>query len=227
MPLIGDASVRATLYDKVEPLLNGLPASLQGPKTKGTVGRYVRIELPRKGTLTLAEVEVISGGTNVARRGTASQKNTGSGGHASRGIDGNKSGLYGDSGQTHTEEDTLEPWWEVDLGEGYPIDQINVFNRTEIPDRLRNFTLIVLDDHRNEVYRKEKNPAPKASVSFALEGGGSQSLIRRAAMMALTYVRGQEPKTFTAAQQVRQRRRRSSDRDSSDAAVTAIVMAQR
>ena len=196
MPLINDASVQASLYDKVEPLLDRVPATLTGPLTKGTVGRYVRIELPRKGTLTLAEVEVISGGTNVARRGQASQKNTASGGVASRGIDGNKSGLYGDNGQTHTEEETDEPWWEVDLGESYPIDQINIFNRTEIPDRLRNFTLKVLDDNRAEIFKKEKIPAPRPSVSFALEGGGSDSLIRRAAMMALTYVRGQEPKTF-------------------------------
>ncbi len=198
MPLISDASVRASLYDKVEPLLTGLPSTIQGAAAKGTVGRYVRIDLPRKGTLTLAEVEVISGGTNVARRGRATQKNTASGGDASRGIDGNKSGAYGDGGQTHTEEETADPWWEVDLGEAYPIDQINIFNRTEIPDRLKNFTLTVLDDKRGEVFKQEKNPAPKTSVSFQLEGGGSGSLVRRAAMLALTYVRGQEAKTFTA-----------------------------
>ena len=197
MPLINDASVRASLYDKVEPLLYHIPATLTGPVAKGTVGRYVRIELPRKGTLTLAEVEVLSGGTNVARRGKASQKNTASGGDAARGIDGNKSGTYGDGGQTHTEEETENPWWEVDLGEEYPIDQINVFNRTEIPDRLRNFTLLVLDEKRGEVFRKEKIPAPKTNVSFPMDGGGSDSLIRRASMLALTYVRGQESKTFT------------------------------
>ena len=59
---------------------------------KGTLGRYVRIELPGRGTLTLAEVEVTSGGANVARQGRASQKNTANGGDASRAIDGNKSG---------------------------------------------------------------------------------------------------------------------------------------
>ena len=196
MPLINDASIRASLYEKVEPLLKELPSSLQGSKATGSVGRYVRIELPRKGTLTLAEVEVISGGTNVARRGKASQKNVSAGGDASRAIDGNRSGIYGDGGQTHTEEDSVDPWWEVDLGESYPIDQINVFNRTEIPDRLKNFSLIVLDEHRAEVFKREKLPAPKVSVSFPLEGGGSASLVRRAAMTALTYVRGQESKTF-------------------------------
>ena len=201
MPLISDASVRATLYDKVEPLLSGLPPAFAGPKSKGTLGRYVRVELPGNGTLTLAEVEVLSGGNNVARRGKASQKNTSAGGDAARAIDGNKSGTYGDNGQTHTEENTPQPWWEVDLGEEFPIDQINIYNRTEIPDRLNNFTLKILDEKRGEVFKKEKNPAPKANVSFALEGGGPASLVRRAAMLALTHVRGQEGKTFSTLSQ--------------------------
>ena len=198
MPLISDASIRASLYNKVAPLLTGLPAGLAGPQAKGTLGRYVRVELPRNGTLTLAEVEVISGGTNVARRGKATQKNTSSGGDASRGIDGNKSGNYNDGGQTHTEENTPQPWWEVDLGEEYPIEQINIYNRTEIPDRLNNFTLKILDTKRAEVLKKENNPAPDVKVSFDIEGGGNESLVRRAAMMALTYVRGEESKTFAA-----------------------------
>lgn len=198
MPLISDASVRASLYNKVSPLLTQLPANLAGPQGKGTLGRYVRIELPRTGTLTLAEVEVMSGGTNVARRGKATQKNTSHGGEASRAIDGNKSGSYGDGGQTHSEENTSNPWWEVDLGEEYPIDQITVYNRTEIPDRLHNFTLKILDAKREEVVKKENNPAPSVKVSFDVEGGGKESLVRRAAMMALTYVRGEEAKTFVA-----------------------------
>src|SRR5439155_27016644 len=103
--------VRATLYDKVQPLLTALPESLQGTQgTKGTQGRFVRVELPGKGTLTLAEVEVFSGGENVARRGRASQKNTAHGGDASKAIDGNKSGTFGDGGQTHTEENTNNPY---------------------------------------------------------------------------------------------------------------------
>ncbi|MEK6258166.1 MAG: PVC-type heme-binding CxxCH protein [Planctomycetota bacterium] len=196
MPLIGDASVRATLYEKIEPLVDGLPASLGGGKAKGTQGRFVRIELPGKGTLTLAEVEVMSGGVNIARKGRASQKNTAHGGDAARAIDGNKSPNYGDGGQTHTEENTNNPYWEVDLGDEQPIDQIIVYNRGEIPERLANFTIKVLDEKRGEVFKKEKNNPPRVSVAFELGGGGAESLVRRAAMNALTYVRGQEPKTF-------------------------------
>lgn len=198
MPLISDALVRATLYDRVAPLLTELPEPLRTKGAKGTQGRFIRVELPGKGTLTLAEVEVMSGGENVARRGRASQKNTGAGGDASRAIDGNKSGTYADGGQTHTEENTNNPFWEVDLSDEFPIDQIVIYNRTEIPDRLANFTLKVLDEKRAEVFKSEKNPAPKVKVEFTLQGGGPESLVRRAAMNALTIVRGQEPKTFAA-----------------------------
>src|SRR5262249_25041108 len=109
MPLVRDPVQRAALYPKVEPLLNGLPKDLAGQAGNGksVLGRFVRIELPgRRRTLTLAEVEVYSKGRNVALQGRASQKNTAYGGDASKAIDGNKSGQYGDGGQTHTVEDT-------------------------------------------------------------------------------------------------------------------------
>ena len=69
MPLVRDPGQRAALYPKVEALLGGLPPELA--KTVGDVktvkGRYVRVELPGKQrTLTLAEVEVMSDGKNVA-----------------------------------------------------------------------------------------------------------------------------------------------------------------
>ena len=198
MPLISDASVRATLYDRVAPLLTELPETLRTKGSKGTQGRFIRVELPGKGTLTLAEVEVMSGGENVARRGRASQKNTAHGGDAAKAIDGNKSGKYGDGGQTHTEENTGNPFWEVDLSDEFPIDQIVIYTRTEMPERLANFTIKVLDEKRGEVFKSEKNPAPKEKAEFTLQGGGPESLVRRAAMNALTIVRGQEPKTFAA-----------------------------
>jgi len=198
MPLIPDASIRAALYDNVEPLLHGLPKELAGTASKGTEGRYVRVALPANGTLTLAEVEVYSGGQNVARRGRASQKNTAHGGDAARAIDGRTDGSYGSGTQTHTEENTGRPYWEVDLGELVPIDRIVIFNRTEggLGDRLNNFTLTILDDARTEVFKSEGNPAPKPSAEFVLEGGGPASSIRRAAMDALTFVRGKELETF-------------------------------
>ncbi|MCA9154827.1 MAG: discoidin domain-containing protein, partial [Planctomycetales bacterium] len=200
MPLIPDGSLRAALYPRVEPLLNKLPENLaaKAGSAQGDYGRYVRIEIPGRATLTLAEVEVYSDGRNVARRGKATQSSTAHGGDASRAIDGNKSGSYGDGGQTHTPEDNPDPWWELDLGEALPIDKIAIYNRTEgdLGNRLNNFTIKVLDESRNVVFSQEKNPTPKPSVEFALEGGGPAGLVRRAAMNALTSVRGQETQTF-------------------------------
>src|SRR5258708_12819667 len=79
MPLIRDPNQRASLYPKIEPLLEGLPNKFATSPTNGKAveGRFVRIELPgHRRTLTLAEVEVYSDGRNIARQGKASQKNT-------------------------------------------------------------------------------------------------------------------------------------------------------
>ena len=198
MPLISDPTVRAALYDRIVPLLDGLPASVAQSGGKGTPGRFVRIELPGRGTLTLAEVEVLSLGENVARKGRASQKNTAHGGTASRAIDGNKSGRYGDGGQTHTEENTGRPYWEVDLGEEMPIDEIVIHNRTDddLGKRLSSFTLLVLDGNRRETFKQLDIPAPEKSAAFELTGSGPAASIRRAAMNALTQVRGKETEAF-------------------------------
>ena len=165
MPVIRDPSAREALYPRVLPLLNGLPDGLKlsGNATKGTVGRYVRISLKGRRTLTLAEVEVISDGRNIAPMGRASQKNVSSGGKASRGIDGNRSGSYGKGGQTHTEEETLDPWWEVDLGGEYPIESIAIYNRTdaELGERLEHFSVAVLDNQRGEGLAKNRPAGPR------------------------------------------------------------------
>jgi putative heme-binding domain-containing protein len=201
MPLISDASIRAELYSRIEPLMTGLPKSLAAARTPlGVAGHFVRIELPRAGTLTLAEVEVFSDGRNVARQGRASQKNTGSGGDAKRAIDGNKSGEYGGGGQTHTEENTANPWWEVDLGTSVPIESVVVYNRTDgsLGKRLEGFTLRVLDEKRNEVFRSDGVAAPSASVTLRVGDADPATALRQSAMLALTYVRGQEAKTFAS-----------------------------
>jgi putative heme-binding domain-containing protein len=201
VPLIADAGIRASLYPQIEPLLSGLPAAIAPAGGKsGPVGRYVRIELPRRGTLTLAEVEVTSGGKNVARQGKASQQSTAYDGDASRAIDGNKRGSYGDGGQTHTRENVRRPWWEVDLGREMPIEAITVYNRTdgEFGQRLNNFTLTLLDANRKEVFKQDRQPAPAVSKKFDLGSGDPTALVRHAAMEALTHIRGQEAKTFAS-----------------------------
>ena len=172
MPLVADLGARASLYAKVQPLLAGLPMNLQAQvgNAKGVIGRYVRIDLKGRKTLSLAEVEVFSNGVNVARKGKASQKDTAYGGVASRAIDGSNAGIFGMGTITHTVEDTPNPWWEVDLGDEFPIDKIAVWNRTDgdLGNRLNNFNLHVLDNQRREVFLRENNSAPARKSEFEL-----------------------------------------------------------
>ncbi len=203
MPLVRDPGQRASLYPKVEPLLGGLPKELApaGLNGKRVLGRYVRVELPgRRKTLTLAEVEVYSDGRNVARQGKASQKNTGFGGDAGRAIDGNTSGKYADGGQSHSEENTTSPWWQVDLGAEYPISSIVIYNRTDdgFAKRLAGFTLQVLDGKKQVVFEQKRLPAPPVKATYEVGGEEPARVVRRATMNALTSVRGQEEQTFKA-----------------------------
>jgi putative heme-binding domain-containing protein len=201
IPLVRDPNQRAALYPKVEELLKGLPKELHASAdaAEQTRGRYVRVELPgKRKTLTLAEVEVYSDGRNIARQGKASQKNTAHGGDASRAIDGNISGTYRENGQTHSQENTDNPWWEVDLGGESPIESVIIYNRTDggLGKRLNGFTLKVLDKDRKVVFEKQQQPAPEVRAIFEVGSRSPERVIRQAAMTALTSVRGQEARTF-------------------------------
>ena len=67
--------------------------------------QFVRISLSGNDrVLTLAEVEVVSGGKNIAPTGKASQSTVGAGGVPERAIDGNKDSDYNKNGHTHTLE---------------------------------------------------------------------------------------------------------------------------
>lgn len=196
VPLIPDPKLRDSLYPLIKPLLSGLPEALASryANAKGTSGRYVRIDLPgRQRILTLAEVEVISGGRNVARDGSAKQQSTAYGGTADKAIDGNKSPQFGAGGQTHSEENIPDPWWEVDLRQSYPIESIAVWNRTEdrFASRLKGFTLTVLDENRRPVFVKKGNAEPTPSAEFSLEPD-AQGIVRRAAIAAIAEIPGHE-----------------------------------
>ncbi|MEI6772743.1 MAG: HEAT repeat domain-containing protein, partial [Planctomycetota bacterium] len=199
IPLMPDPNLKALFYSKVEPLLTSLPANLATNAGKAGMGRFVRIELPGKQrTLTLAEVEVISDGINLARKGKATQSSTSNGGDASKAIDGNKSPTFADGGQTHSAEGTDNPWWELDLGSEAVIESIIIYNRADgaLGSRLNNFTVKVLDKDKKEVFSKVNNPTPAIKVAFEMSGVDPASLVRKSAMLALASIRGEETKTF-------------------------------
>ena len=165
VPLVADASLRA------EPLSADRAAAGRLARSRSRQASSLPLapaamcasNCRARARLTLAEVEVVSGGRNVARQGRATQKNTATAATPAGAIDGNTSGDYGDGGQTHSEENTDKPWWEVDLGASVPIESIVVYNRTEgdLGRRLDGFTLIVLDENRQESFRQDRIEAPR------------------------------------------------------------------
>jgi glucose/arabinose dehydrogenase/azurin len=194
---IPDAAFRAKAYDRVKPILtksSATEAAAGPPKA-----RFARIELPRTGTLTLAEVEVFSGGQNVARFGKAKQSSVSNGGVAGRAIDGKMDGDYGSGTQTHSAEDTENPWWEVDLGDEKPLESVAVWNRTdgELGKRLNGFTLTLLDAGRHPVFTKANNPAPARNATIAISDDSGSSL-RRAAIRAVVSMNTQQGEVFDA-----------------------------
>ncbi|QQL45306.1 metallophosphoesterase family protein [Sulfuriroseicoccus oceanibius] len=135
-----------------------------------TTARYVRISLPRSGTLSLAEVEVISNGTNVAFQRQASQSSTHAGGDASHAVDGNTNGYFDEGSTTSTEPKQPGPWWEVDLGQMTPIDRVRVWNCQDggAPKmrRLHNFTIEFYDESRQLALAKHKIPVSGREVEI-------------------------------------------------------------
>ena len=137
----------------------------------GKPARFVRIEIPGdKKCLQIAEIEIMSGGKNVAKGGKATQSTTRNGGDASKALDGNKSPIWG-SGMTHTQENQPNPWWEVDLGSAQEVDTISLWSRQSFSDRLGGFTLSLLDESRKAVF-EVKNVAGPEAMTIDVKNGG-------------------------------------------------------
>jgi MSHA biogenesis protein MshQ len=80
----------------------------------------------------------------VSQGKTATQSSTSYSGAASRAVDGNTSGVYGNGSVTATGVET-QPWWQVDVGQTYGITQVTLWNRTDscCVSRLSNFYVFV------------------------------------------------------------------------------------
>ncbi len=145
-------------------------ATLIVPATNRPAARYVRLELPGKDRiLSIAEVQVIHGGKNIARDGVATQSSTAFNAPASRAIDGKTSGDFDAGSTTHTET-SENPWWEVDLKEAQTVDRITVWNRTDhnLQDRMKDLHITLLDENRKPVWERIVEEAPSPKVAFSL-----------------------------------------------------------
>jgi formylglycine-generating enzyme required for sulfatase activity len=129
-------------------------------------GRFVRVEIPKeRATLSLAEVEVFSGGVNVALKGRAIQNKTSHGGVAERAIDGNKNTRWAGGSITHTPENQPNPWWEVDLRKEFPIERVVVWNRIEEVARLKDASVMIIGTDRKVKWQQSlADPKPTDNI---------------------------------------------------------------
>ena len=131
--------------------------------------RYVRVELPgEKKLLSLAEVQVLAAGKNVALDGRPRQSSTAYEGAAELAVDGNTDGHYFDArSTTHTEEEN-DPWWEADLGDELAVDEIVLWNRTDggLFTRLAGCRVVLLDGQRRPLSVHVLQSAPEINANW-------------------------------------------------------------
>ncbi len=190
-------TVTAVRLESLEPgrgpdgafILSRLALSLAPADAKPPAARFVRVELPGKQKmLHVAEVQVESGGANVAPKGKASQSSTAFEGDAKRAIDGNTNGDYfGGNSVTHTAAED-NPWWEVDLGKSLPVDRVVLWNRTdggaEIMGRIKGFRVRLLDEARKTVQERKVDAVPSPKEEWRIDG------VREVAFRAVHAPRG-------------------------------------
>ena len=149
-------------------VLSDLRVTLKQSGREAPRARYVRVENPGpERILSLAEVEVMSGGENIARRGQARQSSTAYNGPAELAIDGDTNGEHNAGSVTHTGTEA-DPWWELDLGASQKIDAVHLWNRIdgELEERLRRCQVILLDEGRTAIWHARVVDAPRPSVTL-------------------------------------------------------------
>ena len=101
-------------------------------------------------TATFSWIVVTGQRQNMALNKPVSQSSLSSdpaavGGVPERAVDGNTNGLYGNNSVTHTKIES-QAWWEVDMGEVYLLESVDIWNRTDCcSSRLSNFHVLVSD----------------------------------------------------------------------------------
>ncbi|KAL5264916.1 hypothetical protein ACHWQZ_G005866 [Mnemiopsis leidyi] len=108
-----------------------------------------------KAPLSLAQVEVFGTGemgaqlVNVALSKPCYQSSVACGGDPNRAVNGKELNLYNLGNTTHTcsKTDGKMAWWYVELGARYRINEINILNRAECPERINEAQIFIDDVH--------------------------------------------------------------------------------
>ena len=199
IPRVSDERLATDVYPRVAAYIRDLTARPAIRERATPPGRYLRIVFPgRERTLRLTEVQVLSGGENVATRGTASQSSyvagANIGGQAPRAIDGNTDAEPNAASTAYTRLER-DPWWELDLGRSVPIDTIVIWNQAS-QNRSESMHLSVLDEQRQPVFVQDSIPAASATERIALRGDATPELMN-AAIAALASIPGRGAETLS------------------------------
>jgi len=114
---------------------------------------------------------------NVALGKPATQSSVGWGGYPWRAVDGKTSGNWRDGSVTHTMKDTA-PWWKVDLGNSFNIEQIYVSLRTDCcTSRSNEFSVQVFNDVGEAKFNFTQTGILSASTLIDVVGPGGEVIV--------------------------------------------------
>lgn len=171
-------------------ILSAVPVLAE--ETPSVQAQFIRIDLPGvERTLSLAEVRVYTGETNLAPRGKPTQASTFSNASASRAIDGNAGGAFF-GGSVSSTSAQANPWWELDLGSEAAITKIVINNRTDCcSERINPARVFLLNKSKEVVWegaihsteaQYELRPVKLADAGVA----SSRNLLRNATFQQRT-----------------------------------------
>ena len=197
MGALDDPALKRALYPHVSSLL-----TTPGVATPVAVnGRYVRVLLPgRERTLGLAEVEVLSGGVNIAPKGAASQSSGipggDFGGSAAEALDGNTDVSQAGKAASFTTRE-LDPWWELDLGAERAIDTLVVRPYLAEGEASRGALYVAVLSATREIVATADGLSTDDAVHTVRLGGDLAPVLREVAIAALPSIPGHDEQTVT------------------------------
>lgn len=196
MALVDDEALGRLLYPHVAALVARRTESAADQSVARVMGRYVRVLLPgRDRTLGLAEVEVQSGGDNIAPKGTATQSSSipggDFGGAPGRAIDGNLDVAMAGAAAAFTTRE-LDPWWELDLGSEQPIDTLTIRPYLADGEASRGDLHVAVLNAARELVFMSDGLATSVTSHVVRVGGDFSLALRRSAIEALSRVRGHD-----------------------------------
>jgi azurin len=197
VPLTYDPATRFTAQGKVLPLLApDASTSAEGRQIATPVsGRFVRLELPRRGSLAVAEVEITSNRIDIARAEGVKVSQSSMSRNPELAIDGSEK-TYNQT-RNHSGKGDDIAWLEIDLGSERPIDALLIWPRTgRKVEPLNGLTVKVLDAARHTVFARED--VTVSGRNFEIAVGDVSGDVRRAAIRAAASISNDAPSTFAA-----------------------------